>query len=68
MVNAHQKQVQISTPLMLIDSILEKDGKCYLEMFLKDYKYIITIKRMMRYINQEIELSSDENVYDNESY
>ena len=53
---------------MLIDSILEKDGKCYLEMFLKDYKYIITIKKMMRYINQEIELSSDENIYDNESY
>ena len=46
--------------MVLIDSILQKEGNYYPKVFLEDFKYIIKEKKVIRYITHDLEISSDD--------
>ena len=46
--------------VILTDFVLKKDDKYFLQMFLKKYKYIENDKKVVRYVNGDLEISSDD--------
>ena len=53
---------------ILIDSVFRTGENYYPKIFLEKSKYVITEKRMSKYINDSIEISSDEENSDKENY
>lgn len=51
---------------MLIGSILKNDGKFCQQTFSKEFNYIIEKEKKKRYIDEEVRLSSGEDIYGNE--
>ena len=45
--------------VILIDFVLKKDENYYLQVFLKECKYIEKEKKIIRYIIDDLEISSD---------
>ena len=45
--------------VILIDFVLKKDENYYLQVFLKECKYIEREKKIIRYIIDDLEISSD---------
>ena len=46
--------------VILIKFVLEKDENCYLQLFLKECKYIEKEKKVIRYNTDYLKISSDD--------
>ena len=46
-------------PVTKIYSVFKKDENYYLQAFLREYKYIEKVKKGIRHINDDLEISSD---------
>ena len=46
--------------MLLIDSVFKICKNCYPQVFLKECKYIIKEKTMNKYINNDLEILSDD--------
>ena len=53
---------------MLIDSLYRKDENYYLQVFLKECKYVIKDKKMSNQITNDINISSDDSDKENSDY
>ena len=45
--------------MVLIDSVFNIDVNYYLQVFLKEYKYIVKEKEVTRHITEKLEIISD---------
>ena len=46
--------------VILIDSVFQVARNYYPQMFLEEFKYIVKEKKMIRYITDDLEISSDD--------
>ena len=45
----------------LVDSVFRTGKKCYPQVYLEKFKYVVKEKKLSKYINDETEISPDEN-------
>ena len=55
----------VSLSLILVDSVFKIDKNYYSQVFLGDCKYVVKENKMSKFINNELEISSDEEASDN---
>ena len=55
----------VSLSLILVDSVFKMDKNYYSQVFLGDCKYVVKENKMSKFINDELEISSDEEASDN---
>ena len=53
----------VSLPVILIDSFLKMGKNYYPQVFIEECKYVVKKNKMSKFINDELEISSDESVY-----